>query len=72
MLNSPGLIDSDYRGEIGVILHNVNRIDDFIVTNGMRIAQFMVIGIPNLVLVAGQQLSDTVRGAGGFGSTGTQ
>jgi dUTP pyrophosphatase len=72
VLNSPGLIDSDYRGEIGVILHNVNRIDDFVVTNGMRIAQFMIIRVPNLVLVAEQQLSDTVRGAGGFGSTGTQ
>jgi|688.fasta_scaffold07700_39 dUTP pyrophosphatase len=72
VLNSPGLIDSDYRGDIGVILHNVNKARDFAVTKGMRIAQLMVIRIPDLVLVAGQQLSDTVRGAGGFGSTGTQ
>jgi len=72
VLNSPGLIDSDYRGEIGVILHNVNRHEDFVVTKGMRIAQLMVVRVPELVLVAEQNLSDTVRGGEGFGSTGTQ
>lgn len=72
VLNSPGLIDSDYRGEVGVILYNSNPADDFTVTDGMRVAQLVVIRVPELVLVAGQNLSDTVRGADGFGSTGTQ
>lgn len=72
VLNSPGLIDSDYRGEVGVILYNSNPADDFIVTDGMRVAQLVVIRVPELVLVAGQNLSDTVRGADGFGSTGTE
>jgi dUTP pyrophosphatase len=72
VLNSPGLIDSDYRGEIGVILHNVSRSEEFVIQKGMRIAQLMVIKVPDLILVAEQKLSDTVRGTGGFGSTGVQ
>jgi len=69
VLNSPGLIDSDYRGDIGVILHNISKTP-FVVLPGMRIAQLVVIAVPDLVLVAGGNLSDTVRGVGGFGSTG--
>lgn len=69
VLNSPGTIDSDYRGEIGVILINLSQ-EDFIIEDGERIAQMVIAKYeqPNLVEV--NQLSETERGKGGFGSTG--
>ncbi len=72
MANAPGTIDADYRGEVQVILINLGG-EPFIITRGMRIAQ-MVIGpvtrVSWRVLPAIEKLSATVRGAGGFGSTG--
>jgi dUTP pyrophosphatase len=70
VLNAPGTIDSDYRGEIGVILYNAGQqpVDIF---NGDRIAQLVVAPVFRARFV-GQQLNETKRGAGGFGSTGVQ
>jgi dUTP pyrophosphatase len=69
VLNTPGTIDSDYRGEISVILQNH---DDhtFVVERGMRIAQIIVAPVVQAELVEVSELSDTARGIGGFGSTG--
>ena len=67
--NAPGTIDSDYRGEIAVILVN-NGIDDFTITHGMRIAQMVIAAITIMTPVEADDLDDTARAAGGFGSTG--
>ena len=69
VLNSPGTIDSDYRGEVGVILINLGR-EPFIIERGARIAQLVVAPVTRIALVVGQ-VDATERGAGGFGSTGT-
>ncbi len=71
VLNSPGTIDADYRGEIGVLLINLSN-ENFEVIDGERIAQMVIAKHeqPELLLV--QELGDTQRGAGGFGSTGTK
>ena len=66
--NSPGLIDSDYRGEIGVILYN-SGIRDFVVEPDDRIAQMKIIKLPEVVLEQVDELGETER-TGGFGSTG--
>jgi len=66
--NSPGLIDSDYRGEIGVIIYN-SGVRDFVVEPGDRIAQMKIIKLPEVVLVEADELDETER-TGGFGSTG--
>lgn len=71
LVNSPGTIDSDYRGPVGVILINTGR-DTFHVTHGMRIAQLVVAPIVQAEFDVVETLSDTARGAGGFGSTGAQ
>ncbi|MFT6579680.1 MAG: dUTP pyrophosphatase [Alphaproteobacteria bacterium] len=69
VLNSPGTIDSDYRGEIGVVL--INHGDaPFVVTRGMRIAQMVVAPVTQLSWNETANLPDTERGAGGYGSTG--
>ena len=71
VLNSPGTIDADYRGEIGVIL--INHGDaPFVVTRGMRIAQLIVAPVTQLSWVETTELPTTTRGAGGYGSTGTK
>jgi len=70
LLNAPGTIDSDYRGEIKVILANLGD-EAFTVSRGMRIAQMVVAPVSRLVWSAAEALDDTARGAGGFGSTGT-
>jgi len=70
LLNAPGTIDADYRGEIKVILANLGA-DAFTVTRGMRIAQMVVAPVSRVVWSAAEALGDTARGAGGFGSTGT-
>ena len=67
--NAPGTIDSDYRGEITVILLNTGR-DDFIITRGMRIAQMVIATVTKITPIEADDLDDTERGAGGFGSTG--
>lgn len=68
-LNSPGTIDSDYRGEVGVILANLGS-ETFTVRRGERIAQLVVAAHARAELVEVETLDDTARGAGGFGSTG--
>ena len=69
VLNSPGTIDADYRGDIGVILCNCSN-QDFIVEDGERIAQLVVAKHETVEWTAVEVLSDTDRGAGGFGHTG--
>jgi len=69
VLNSPGTLDSDYRGEIGVILYNLSE-DDRAFINGERIAQLVVCQVPEVEIEEVAELSDTERGAGGYGSTG--
>ena len=68
-LNTPGTIDSDYRGEVKVILANLGE-DDFMINKGDRIAQIVVAPVTHGRLVEADDLDETVRGAGGFGSTG--
>ena len=70
VLNSPGTVDADYRGEIHVILVN-HGADPFTVARGMRIAQLVVAPVTRARFVAAPELDATARGAGGFGSTGT-
>lgn len=69
VLNSPGTIDSDYRGEVKVVLANFGKVP-FSVFPGDRIAQLVFIQVPNVCLVAVDELAPTGRGAGGFGSSG--
>ncbi|MCG2460931.1 dUTP diphosphatase [Flavobacteriaceae bacterium F89] len=71
VLNSPGTIDADYRGEIGVILVNLSN-DSFTVTNGERVAQLIIAKHERAEWSEVEELSETSRGAGGFGSTGTK
>ena len=69
VLNAPGTIDCDYRGEVGVILVNLGA-EPFTVTRGMRIAQLLIAPFVQAAPVEVESLDDTARGAGGFGSTG--
>lgn len=69
VLNTPGTIDADYRGEIGVILVNLSN-QDFIIENGERVAQMVIAKHEQADWNLVEELSDTERGAGGFGSTG--
>ena len=71
VLNSPGTIDADYRGELRVILIN-HSADRFLITNEMRIAQMVVAQFSRVDLFEVEDLSETDRGEGGFGSTGTK
>tara|TARA_B100000780_G_scaffold225739_1_gene164878 strand:- start:1826 stop:2266 length:441 start_codon:yes stop_codon:yes gene_type:complete len=71
VLNTPGTIDADYRGEVKVILINLGQ-DKFIIKNGERIAQMVVCPIIQVYLEEVKELSDTGRGSDGFGSTGTK
>jgi len=71
VLNSPGTIDSDYRGDIGVILINLSN-EDFIIHNGDRIAQLIVTSYSQISWVEQDNLDVTGRGKGGFGSTGVK
>ncbi len=70
VLNSPGTIDSDYRGEVGVVLHNAGK-DIFVVQHGDRIAQLVIAPVCRATFEAQSLLTDTDRGSGGYGSTGT-
>lgn len=69
VLNSPGTIDADYRGEVKVILVNLGA-EDFIVTRGERVAQMVVAPVVQPVFAEVEVLDETERGTGGFGSTG--
>ena len=69
VLNTPGTIDSDYRGEIKVILYNHGN-NDFVVNNGDRIAQIILVPVVKMELEETNNLPKTIRGEGGFGSTG--
>jgi len=70
VLNTPGTIDADYRGEIQVILINLGA-ESFRVSRGMRIAQLVVASVQHATLTEAQSLEATARGSGGMGSTGT-
>jgi len=69
VLNSPGTIDADYRGEVKVILVNLGA-EDFVVTRGERVAQMVVAPVVQPVFAEVEALDETERGSGGFGSTG--
>ena len=69
MVNAPGTIDSDYRGEVHVPLINLGR-SPFTVERGMRIAQMLILPVPRSELVEVDELDETARGRGGFGHTG--
>ncbi|MGB5554371.1 MAG: dUTP diphosphatase [Flavobacteriaceae bacterium] len=71
VLNAPGTVDADYRGEIGVILINMSN-QAFVVENGERIAQLVIAKHERAEWVEVEKLSETVRGEGGFGSTGVK
>ena len=71
VLNAPGTIDADYRGEIGVILVNLSN-EDFAIQNGERIAQLIIAKHERAEWELVEELSTTVRGQGGFGSTGVK
>lgn len=69
VLNTPGTIDSDYRGEICVILINHSKLD-FVVSRGMRIAQMIIAKYAQAEIIEVENLDETIRGTSGFGSTG--
>ena len=70
VLNTPGTVDADYRGEVKVILVNLGN-EPFTVTRGMRIAQMVIAPVVQAAMEQVDELPETARGAGGFGSTGT-
>ena len=69
VLNSPGTVDADYRGEVKVILVNLGQ-DDFVVTRGERVAQMVIAAVVQPAFAEVEELDETIRGSGGFGSTG--
>lgn len=71
MVNTPGTIDADYRGEVGVILIN-HGADDFVIKRGDRIAQMVICPVVRADIIEVTELSETWRGDGGFGSTGVK
>lgn len=71
LTNSPGTVDAGYRGEVGIIMYNAGT-EPFPVRRGDRIAQMVIAKLPDVELEAADCLSETGRGAGGFGSTGKQ
>lgn len=71
VLNAPGTVDADYRGEIGVILVNLSN-EEFTIENGERIAQLVISAHERAEWIESESLTETARGEGGFGSTGTK
>jgi len=71
VVNSPGTIDSDYRGEVNIIIGNFGK-EDYVIEHGLRIAQLVLAPVTQAVYSIVGDLSQTARGAGGFGSTGTR
>jgi len=70
IVNTPGLVDSGYRGELRVTLLNTDLEHSFVVEPGMRIAQLVVVSVPEVEVVEARELPDTERGIAGFGSSG--
>jgi len=70
VINAPGTIDADYRGEVGIILGNIGR-EPFTITRGLRIAQLVVAAVEHAEVQRVENLPETARGDGGFGSSGT-
>jgi dUTP diphosphatase len=70
VVNAPGLIDSGYRGELRVLLLNTDRAEPFTIEPGDRIAQLVLVAVETPELLEAEELDETVRGAGGFGSSG--
>ena len=70
LVNAPGLIDSNYRGEIKAILQNLDPENEFVVNHGDRIAQLVILATPPIALLEVDELTETKRGEGGFGSSG--
>jgi dUTP pyrophosphatase len=70
IVNAPGLIDSNYRGEIKAILVNLDPENEFVIAHGDRIAQLVIMAVPAVTTTEVDELDETVRGAGGFGSSG--
>lgn len=69
VLNAPGTIDADYRGEVQVLLINHGQAD-YVISRGMRIAQAIIAPVIQMEIIQAQSMDETPRGAGGFGSTG--
>ena len=69
LLNAPGLIDAGYRGEVRVVFHNTDAGETFVVEPGMRIAQLVVLPVPEITLLEQEELAETERGERGFGSS---
>jgi dUTP pyrophosphatase len=70
IVNTPGLVDSGYRGELRVILHNTDRHETVVIEPGMRIAQLVVVAVPEAALRVVDELPGSERGSSGFGSSG--
>jgi len=70
VLNTPGTVDADYRGEVKVILINLGEAP-FTISRGMRVAQMVIAPVTQATMIEADTLPETVRGEGGFGSTGT-
>ena len=70
VVNAPGLVDSGYRGELRVTLINTDRTEPFLVEPGMRIAQLVVVALPQVAVVLRDELASSARGELGFGSSG--
>jgi dUTP pyrophosphatase len=70
IVNTPGLVDSGYRGELRVILHNTDRNETVVIEPGMRIAQLVVVAVPEAALREVDELPGSERGSSGFGSSG--
>ena len=71
VVNSPGLVDSGYRGELRVVLLNTDQVDAFVIEPGMRIAQLDILAIPHIELSEVEDLPESERGGRGFGSSAT-
>ncbi|MEI7759228.1 MAG: dUTP diphosphatase [Thermoleophilia bacterium] len=72
LVNTPGVIDEGYRGEVRVIMLNTDATQPFTVEPGMRVAQLLVMPVPRVEVVEVMDLTDSARGEGGFGSSGLQ
>ena len=70
VLNTPGTVDENYRGEIGVVLYNLNTKEPFVIKKGQKIAQYVINAIEYVDTIEVEELDTTDRGEGGFGSTG--
>lgn len=70
VLNTPGTVDENYRGEIGVILYNLNTKEPFVIKKGQKIAQYVIANVEYVDTIEVETLDETDRGEGGFGSTG--